>query len=62
MVRTGHDAGTNALRDPRPVDRVPDLGRHPHQVAGLHSQTFRVNGMDPERVGVGDFVTIDGEG
>src|SRR5262245_27069391 len=56
VVRARDHARPHRLRDPHPVDEVPDTGLDLEQVAGRDPHSRRVGGMYPQRIRVGDLV------
>ena len=56
VMRTGDDAGANAIGHPDTIDEVSNLGRDTCQVTRLHTNAFCIDRMDPDRIGIGDLV------
>ena len=55
-MTTRHDARSNSLRHPRRDDEITDLSFDAHEIAGANAQFLRVARVNPQRIGVRDFV------
>ena len=55
-MRARDDAGLDAFGDPNTIDEVTDVRGDAQQIAGLNAEFFRVTGVHPNRIAIGNFI------